>query len=47
MAKESALVGRTGMIGDDLVSRIEANRLIRHIIRLAFLLHKEYISYSK
>jgi hypothetical protein len=47
IAEESAFVGRTGMIGDDLGSRIEAGRLVRHIMRLAFLLQKKYIPYSK
>ncbi|MFX1506721.1 MAG: DUF4037 domain-containing protein [Promethearchaeota archaeon] len=47
MAEENAFVGRTGMIGDDLGSRIEAGRLVRHIMRLAFLLEKKYIPYSK
>jgi hypothetical protein len=47
IAEESAFVGRTGMIGDDLGSRIITGRLIRHIMRLAFLLQKEYIPYSK
>ncbi|MFX0125172.1 MAG: DUF4037 domain-containing protein [Candidatus Hodarchaeota archaeon] len=47
IAEASAFVGRTGMLNDDLGSRIEASKLIRHIIRLTFLLHKKYIPYSK
>lgn len=47
IAEERAFVGRTGMIGDELGSRIETARLVRHIIRLTFLLHKKYMPYSK
>jgi hypothetical protein len=47
IAEESAFVGRTGIIGDDLGSRIEAARLVRHIMRLSLLLQKKYIPYSK
>jgi hypothetical protein len=47
IAEESAFVGRTGMISDDLGSRMIAGRLVRHVIRLAFLLQKKYIPYSK
>ncbi|UCG01647.1 MAG: DUF4037 domain-containing protein, partial [Candidatus Heimdallarchaeota archaeon] len=47
ITEEIAFVGRTGMIGDDLGSRIEASRLVRYIIRLTFLLHNTYIPYPK
>jgi hypothetical protein len=47
IAEEVAFVGRTGSIGDDLGSRIEATRLVRHIIRLLFILNKTYIPYAK
>ncbi len=47
IAEESAFVGRTGIIGDDFGSRIETARLVRHIIRLTFLLHKKYMPYPK
>jgi hypothetical protein len=47
IAEEVAFVGRTGSIGDDLGSRIEATRLVRHIIRLLFILNKRYIPYAK
>ncbi|MHA2217080.1 MAG: DUF4037 domain-containing protein [Candidatus Hodarchaeales archaeon] len=38
---------RTGSIGDDLGSRIEATRLVRHIIRLLFIINKRFIPYPK
>lgn len=47
IAEEVAFVGRTGSIGDDLGSRIEATRLVRHIIRLLFILNKRFIPYAK
>jgi hypothetical protein len=42
-----AFVGRTGGIGDDLGSRIEASRLVRYIIEMVFILEKNYIPYEK
>ena len=47
IAEEMAFIGRTGSIGDDLGSRIEANRMVRHIIRLALVLNRKYIPYPK
>jgi len=47
IAQEIAFVGRTGGIGDDLGSRIEAYRLVRYIMQMAFMLEKKYIPYEK
>jgi hypothetical protein len=47
IAEEMAFIGRTGSIGDDLGSRIEASRMVRHIIRLALVLNRIYIPYPK
>ncbi|MFX1283003.1 MAG: DUF4037 domain-containing protein [Promethearchaeota archaeon] len=45
--QEIAFVGRTGIVGDDLGSQIEASRLIRYIIMIAFVISKQYIPYAK
>jgi hypothetical protein len=45
--QEIAFAGRTGEIGDELGSKIESSRLVRYIMRLAYLLEKNYISYEK
>jgi hypothetical protein len=47
ISQEMAFVGRTGGIGDDLGSRIEASRLVRYIIEMVFILEKNYIPYEK
>ena len=47
ISQEEAFVGRTGQVGDELGSQIVAARLIREIIRLAFLMEKQYAPYSK
>lgn len=47
IAEEQAFVGRTGQVGDDLGSRIEAARLARDVMRLAFLLEGRYAPYPK
>jgi len=47
ISQEMAFVGRTGMKGDDLGSRIETMRLIRYIIKIAYVLNKQYIPYQK
>lgn len=46
IAEEQAFVGRAGSVGDDLGSRIAA-RLVRDVMRLAFLLERRYSPYSK
>lgn len=47
IAEEQAFVGRTGQVGDDLGSRVVAARLIRDVMRMAFLLERRYAPYSK
>ena len=47
IAQEEAFVGRTGLEGDDLGSRIIASRLVRDLMRLCFLMEREYAPYSK
>lgn len=47
IAEEQAFVGRTGMVGDDLGSRVIAARLVRDVMRLAFLLAPRYAPYPK
>jgi hypothetical protein len=45
--QESPFVGRTGAKGDDLGSRIITTRLVRMLIKIAFLLERKYPPYSK
>ncbi|MHA2247800.1 MAG: DUF4037 domain-containing protein [Candidatus Hodarchaeales archaeon] len=45
--QEIAFVGRTGVVGDDLGSRIEASRLVRYIMMITFVINKKYIPYAK
>lgn len=47
IAEEQAFVGRTGQVGDDLGSRLEAARLVRDVMRMAFLLAGDYAPYPK
>jgi hypothetical protein len=47
IAEEQAFVGRAGMVGDDLGSRVIASRLVRDVMRMAFLLERRYAPYSK
>lgn len=47
LAEEEPFVGRTGDVGDDLGSRLIAMRQIRNVMRLAFLLAREYAPYFK
>ncbi len=47
LGQEEVFVGRTGDVGDDLGSRIIASRQIRDLMRLAFLMEKQYAPYSK
>lgn len=47
ISQEMVLVGRTGGMGDDLGSMIEASRLVRYIMEMAFILEKKYIPYQK
>ena len=45
--QEEAFVGRTAEVGDELGSRVVASRLVRGLMRLAFLLERRYAPYSK
>lgn len=47
IAEEQAFVGRAGMVGDDIGSRIIAARLVRDVMRMAFLLDRRYAPYPK
>ena len=47
ISQEEAFVGRTGDIGDELGSQIVAARIVREIMKLTFLLEKQYAPYSK
>jgi hypothetical protein len=47
ISEEEAFVGRAGEVGDELGSGIVAARIVREIIRLAFLMEKQYAPYSK
>lgn len=47
IAEEQAFVGRAGQVGDDLGSRVIAARLVRDVMRMAFLLERRYAPYSK
>ncbi len=47
IAQEDHLVGRTAATGDHLGSRLLAGRLARDLIRLAFLIEREYAPYAK
>lgn len=47
IAEEQAFVGRAGQVGDDLGSRVIASRLVRDVMRMAFLLDRRYAPYPK
>jgi len=47
IAQEEAFLGRTGDVGDEIGSRLIAGRLIRHIMRLCFILEQKYCPYTK
>jgi hypothetical protein len=47
ISQEEAFVGRAGHVGDELGSQVVAARLIREIIKLAFLMERRYAPYSK
>jgi Domain of unknown function (DUF4037) len=47
VAQEEAFVGRAAEVGDDLGSPIIAARLAREIMRIWFLLEREYWPYTK
>ena len=47
ISQEIAFMGRTGQMGDELGSRIVGSRLIRDMMKLCFLMEKEYAPYIK
>jgi len=47
ISQEEAFVGRTGGVGDQLGSGIVATRLVNEIMKLAFLMERQYAPYSK
>lgn len=47
IAEEEPFVGRCGDAEDELGSRIIAARLVQSLMRLCFLMEKEYVPYSK
>jgi hypothetical protein len=47
IAEEQAFVGRTGLGGDALGSRVIAARLVRDAMRMAFLIEDRYAPYPK
>lgn len=47
ISQEEAFVGRAGDVGDELGSRIVAARTVLEIMKLAFLMEKQYAPYSK
>lgn len=47
LAQEEAFMGRCGDVGDELGSHLVAARLVRELMRLAFLLERKYAPYSK
>ena len=47
IAQEVAFVGRTGMIGDEIGSRLETARLVRYVIKMSYIMDKKYTPYQK
>jgi hypothetical protein len=47
IAEEMAFVGRAGRAGDELGSRVIAARLVRDVMRMAFLIERRYAPYPK
>ena len=47
VGEERAFVGRTGDLGDDLGSRVIAARLARDLMRIGFLIERQYAPYAK
>jgi hypothetical protein len=47
IGQEEAFVGRCGQVGDELGSRLVAGRLIRDLMRLCFLMERQYAPYIK
>ncbi len=47
ISQEEHFMGRCGQVGDDLGSRLIAARLVRDLMRLCFLMEREYAPYIK
>jgi hypothetical protein len=47
LSQEEHLMGRAGIIGDEIGSALIAARLVRDIMRLCFLMEKQYAPYAK
>ena len=47
IAEEEHLMGRAGMVDDEIGSAIIAARLVRDVMRLCFLMEKRYAPYAK
>jgi hypothetical protein len=47
IGQEEHFVGRTGYVGDDLGSQVIAARLVRDLMRLCFLMERQYAPYPK
>ena len=47
IGQEEHLMGRAGMVGDELGSALVGARLVRDIMRLCFLMEREYAPYPK
>ena len=47
IGQEEHLMGRAGLVGDDIGSALIASRLVRDIMRLCFLMEKQYAPYPK
>jgi hypothetical protein len=47
IGQEEPFVGRTGLVGDEIGSAVIAARLVQDIMRLCFLMEKQYAPYSK
>jgi hypothetical protein len=47
LGQEEAFLGRTAETGDELGSRLVAARLVRDVMRLAFILERTYAPYTK
>lgn len=47
IAQEEAFMGRCGQVGDDLGSQLTAARLVHDLMRLCFLMERQYAPYIK
>jgi hypothetical protein len=47
IGQEEHLMGRAGMVGDEIGSAIIGSRLVRDLMRLCFLMEKQYAPYPK